>query len=555
MLTKTNHTSLLFSEFNLPEQDLSKLSFCGSNSEKVQQWLESLPITRITETSILLYKALPEICRLKIAPDKRIDMLEVVYPKVHQCIEGLMLELLRQPLILPTQMMKMAVVAQALQRHLNDAYMVAFKHLLPTKKSTLPQQRLALCLYRAISGMGLLLLRSYQLYTPQPTDIWRKLHALYLLAIEKQWEKIAVKDVLLKNRQSMTVNSAYLRNLLLACSAPHRLRQVDIAYIFQAFEQCSSMVQLQLARRDNRQSLYWVSLRSDRGPFYRDRLRGEPDDNTYAIHLEPLVHALESENKTEGSTRHKINLTVPHKNALVTHLLHSWQNANTRLSERLASNDQLEICVGLTAIHNQLLDGDSFVSLFDGVQQPLSYSTGPSETLNVSWGSKNKPIENTATVKNNSVFLTARATNSSVSGYCLIWDDNISDKIRVGELLGIRNTVDNGWQIGIICWAQRFKEKVYTGIHLLSKKANAYAASTVLPDGNNSACFRSLVLVDSNLTETNTIIVPSIPFGIDQTVRLQRYKHQSRIRLVNLLLASTSISQFSYRPLDLEPTA
>ena len=68
----------LFQQMRLPAQDLAKLSFCDSSKPaRVQQWAEALPATHIKQTSALLYKALPEMPRLRIDPEARLLMLEI----------------------------------------------------------------------------------------------------------------------------------------------------------------------------------------------------------------------------------------------------------------------------------------------------------------------------------------------------------------------------------------------------------------------------------------------------------------------------------------------
>ena len=547
-MTNTRSTASLFQAFSLPNQDLSKLSFCASEPAKLGQWLESLPSTRTTETSVIFYKVLPEICRLTISPEKRIRLLETVYPHVHQCIEGAMHKLLRQPLLLSSQMMKLAVITQALQRHLNEGYMVALKDLTQTSKNTGDQSLSALCLYRVISGLGLLLLRSYQFYTPQPpTGIWLKLHAFYQFAIEQQLEKMAIKDSLLKSQQAMAISTSYKRSLLLACSSPLQLRQVDMIHVFQAFEQCASMVHLKPAKEDDRQSLYWVSLKHDKSPFYNHHLRGEPGKGIYAINLESLIATLKSTGESNNNRQSSLHLPIPYSNVVVTHLLRCWGKTNSRLMERQSSTEPLEICVGLTALHNQLLGDDRFESLTHNSLQKGLEEGNLLGNPNDDWQLEEKLEAPISQANTSETLLTVNTLNSSASGYCLIWENEVPDKVRVGELLGLRQPKQLGWHIGIICWAQRHKDKVYTGVRLLSQKATAYAASTVLSDGSKSPYFRALLLTSASRGESHSVITPSIPFAVDQTVVLRRFEEKISAYLTDLLITSATVSQFSYR--------
>src|SRR5690625_6159430 len=61
----------------LPERDLDALSFCASNKPaRVRAWVQELPMTRVSYVCSLLYQALPEVARLKIAPAQRLERSE-----------------------------------------------------------------------------------------------------------------------------------------------------------------------------------------------------------------------------------------------------------------------------------------------------------------------------------------------------------------------------------------------------------------------------------------------------------------------------------------------
>ena len=65
----------LIKQLKLPPKNLAKLSFCATKVAKVREWVESLPATRISTSSVMLYQSLPELARLDNNPLHRLDML------------------------------------------------------------------------------------------------------------------------------------------------------------------------------------------------------------------------------------------------------------------------------------------------------------------------------------------------------------------------------------------------------------------------------------------------------------------------------------------------
>src|SRR5690625_5885547 len=93
----------------------------------------------------------------------------------------------------------------ALQKHLSNAYLVAVADFAQTPNDTEALPARALAVHRRITGLGLLLLRSYQLYTPRPAQLCNELHALYALAEAAQLHQLPVNDPLPHHAQLNTI--------------------------------------------------------------------------------------------------------------------------------------------------------------------------------------------------------------------------------------------------------------------------------------------------------------------------------------------------------------
>lgn len=535
----------LFFEFNLPAQQLKELSFCSHKLRPFQQWLEELPATQAKHISAVLYKLLPEISQLAISGNQRLMLLNTVRPYVHNCIEGLSKEFLAHPLTMAPHVAKLAAIAQALQRHLCDAYMVNLKELLQTKST---REERSLAAYYAIHGVGQLLYRCHQLYIPRPPLIWQKLNQLYQLAIDEHIETTQIIDTLLVSRKSMSCQQVYFRILVLSCSNINQLREIDIQYLYNALEQWSSMIDSPPAAIDNK-SIYWIDRASDDGPFYKTRHTDTPSNSVYAInlqHLIDLLHSHQSHHQTKGVTE----IPVHFRQSLISHLMTCWHEQHERQRPRQQSNTELEICVGLSAAHQQLSEGLTFETTDDRNHLQKIPNHDTSSTNSVDFPTQNNTDdqmrEQNQAIESEQIIIN-RATASDISneGYCLKWSNDVPDQIQSGEVLLLRKPGTQHWQAGTIRWAQRLNHHTYVGIQLLSGQIEAAMASTTLDNGDKSPFFRVLLLKET--LSTNSLLVPTLPFTKAQGIQLQTEGRKESAKLTQLLMNSGTVSQYSFQ--------
>ncbi|RYZ90414.1 MAG: hypothetical protein EOO68_24590, partial [Moraxellaceae bacterium] len=341
----------LLGQLTMPLQDLARLSFCdGSGEASVKAWVTSLPLTQIQFVSGLLYQALPDIARLKTSAVNRINILEALRSPAMQVTEGLAQGFLNQPLILPDAAVKTATVAQSLQKHLINGYLVAVRDL--AKEFSPNKELLALAIHRAINGIGLLLLRSYQLYTPISSRTWTEFHTLYQLAMQLKLTQLSVAEDLPHHQRANTIASAYTRTLLLACAKPNQLRQDEILATYNALDLLGLLVKLQEAREPGESSLFAVDINSDHAPLYRSRFAQQEREYLLEIDTTRLCSKLQelssgtSEN-TNSNWRNELNFSP----SLMSHLIQTWNVLSQRNFERKQATGCLDVTIGLTNIH------------------------------------------------------------------------------------------------------------------------------------------------------------------------------------------------------------
>lgn len=544
----------LFDEFCLPEQDSKKLSFCGIKPKQLQLWLDELSTTQVKQTSIVLYKLLPEVNHLDISGSHRLGLMSILRPYVQHCIDGLAEDFLKQPLNLTENMTKIAAIAQALQRHTCDGYMLVIKQLLQTDKlSDTAAQELSLALYYATHGLGQLLYRSYQLYVPRPPMLWKKLHQLQLLAVNHHVDKKQIPDELLQSCKSLSIRQAYIRSLLLACSHNNQLRQIDIQYLYHTLEGWSSMASLLPAIREQAH-VYWLNTLSDDGPFYKSRFPeiedGNGNNGICALNLNNLIDLLGSHHKASDEDK-VTEIPIHLRQSLLAHLRICWSQEHDRTQSRQQADIKLEVCIGLKAAHQQLLGETTFDDFLTkhGAKKGNSINMIDSGLNSFT----NRPLSAESACYDSpprkGEFTLVTATDISDQGYCLRWSQEVPPQIKSGEIILLKKPGTNQWQAGSIRWAQRLNRHTYVGVQILDGYAQASAASTKLKNGTETPFFRTVLLRNEHSSEVSSLITPTIPFAPHQEIQLETENQSQQAKLHHLLLSSGSVSQYSYQSL------
>ncbi|MDO3383325.1 hypothetical protein [Gilvimarinus algae] len=576
MNTQTEQQQLL-ARLRLPEADLKQLSFCKSASPKsVEQWVDALPLTRTSFVSAVLYSALPELARLKTDGDNHVAVLEVVRPAVQGCIVGLSKAFLNQPIILPEPARKAATVAQALQKHLSNAYLAAVRDVLSGRCS---DELKALTIHRAITGLGLLLLRSYQLYTPTINQLWRELHTLYHLAELHNLTRVAVDDPLPYHRGVRTIDAAYLRICLLASCRPNQLRQNDLYHIYLALETLAGKARLDTLDPEQASNLYSVMLDSDTPPVYRTRLSLYESDVVRQIDTTALCDELASILHSPDTLK---NMKL--SSALVTHAINAWQKPAQRSFDRHAGEGQLEVTVGLSNLHFHVADETPF-NMF--VRQPSDLGLDDSDdgifkkrSLKLKdrispeaadpWGEAfdvAKPtITNSSASTSNveeSIRRSARlryrgqhpiysvdVVDVSAGGYCLEWHTESPLQLKAGELLGVREPGRHKWAIAAVRWVQQARGSSQLGIQLLAPQAQPAAAALLQKTGDSAEYLRVLALPAQRLANRPaSLLTNALSFHEQQKIKLYQNGKLTTMQLTRRLFTTGTVSQFAYKTL------
>ena len=574
--------------FELPPQDLKKLSFCKTDVESIEEWVEQLPIADMASSTRLLYSAIQEVCRLNSSAALRLQIIERLRPAIHFSCEGLKKGYLNQPVILPDKARKIANLSQALRKHLALACtIVALQsekkmHSLLLKPSSIFNKALYFSLYEYKE----ILVCNYLLYRPVEDQFWLKAHSLFQLAKQHKQHGKAIKfeDV----SKVQTLQNSYQELLLWGCIKANQLRQDDIRILQEYMADWASTIYLEPVKSHAQDTLF-IDPATDKAPIYQKFYEGTVSLQCSQLNTADLIAELKPladpmlQNKTKLSRN------------LISHLILAWSVFTDRTFMRLDSNTDLSICIGLTTAHFFLGDKKPFETLIygkAGSPTHMQVKTGDARQANQSakvgnshfqrkteekldaWDESlygKKTIDKTTVTMESIDFHmrsggTSRMTttgndkekyqnhqvnviNMSPGGYCLEWNQESSSGIKAGEIIAIKGEHHNNWNIGTIRWVKQNEVKgLQLGVELISPTAKPYGAKFVALSGEDKSDFMRVLLLPEiqSAGQAASIITPSLSFKSGQHIHLMLQGKEQTILLRELQTSTGSYSQFSF---------
>jgi hypothetical protein len=540
--------SELIQNIELPPRDLKKLRFCESAKlARVDEWLGHLRATQAMQTSAALYEALPEVTRLNCNPHTRFDMLEHMRPYAQNCIEALSKLFLNQPICLPEEAQKAAIVAQSLQKSMIQGYVSVIADVIEDKRQKhVREEFFGVALHRAITGYSLLFLRSYQIYSQTPKGMWLALHSLFQIADQYDLLDTGIKDPIIQKPSLTSIQTVYMRSVLMSTARVSQLKQKDIAALYRAFCEWSSMVRFQLGTSDAKESFYCINLSRDAAPFYKSRLNQDEDsDLIIELDFAPLLSQLTKQTRDAVQELSGTTTVVVSKEvsiAALRHVIDTLGNTALRMQERRNIQSAADICVGLADCHYFLCDNQTFEQFVSsqnnrgGVEDTFLSGLTPRDSFG---DERDERPHHRISIQ-----------NVSQGGYCLFWEGH-AIKVESGDIIGLKEFGKKFWSIGIVRGIRQKRNGSQLGVQILSEKTQAAAIAQSYDMGGYSDYMRALYLPASRLLDIPaSLITASIPFQELDKVKLMADGLRGTAKLDQRILSVGSIQQFSFHTLD-----
>lgn len=579
---------------NLPQRRPPGSQSFDTRPDAVERWIADLPILNAGETSRQLYTTLLEINSLDIDNRDRFNTLEKLRAPIQLVLASLKKHYLGQDFPLNSKSRKVSDLCKAMYEQLATSYRIVLSDEMQKARFRKDNKIITAALHRAMSALGQMLVKSFQVYAPYPPHIWREIHELYRIAEQNKLEDSVIKDG--DDCSANTVANLYKQILLLTLACPYRMRQGTVELIYAKLRDWAADATLSgMLNAGNPSGMFVTNLMSDDPPTYLILRTANYDaENCRILNTSGLdEHVSQEMARLKQHNGTKLGAQELHEGHL-RRLLLAWGVMPKRKFTRHDKESIAYVAMGLSTAHYFVSGEQAFDASGNGApdityQHAAQYEVD--ETAQTSndgpelWelGSDNNAAASRSTVRlvdfdekkfeatqspssteaitrdnssNAAEYETHpwKMVNVSAGGYRLLWDSREGSQAEVGELLGIResNEPDSFHMgLGVVRWMKCSDELgVELGVQMISPGAVAVGTR---PQQNekNQEYLRSLLLPEiAAIGQPATLITPTLPYRLGDRIVVNSHGKEILVELVKLVENTGTFAQFQFRALE-----
>ena len=556
----------------IASKKLDSLSFCEASVRQLNNWVKNLPMVNIGETSRLLYHAIIEINQLNIQYQLRFELLELVRQPIYYVCSSLSKKYLENSLVLDESQRKVANLSQALQDHLATGYKSVVREHMQQPQNSKHQDYAYRALHRCMSDLVPSILRSYQLYLPTPALLWKEIHQLFQLAKALKLEEFCCADNLSVHKKELTIRQCYVRAILLSTCQPNQLQKSDLLKVYHSLELWINEVEYHDIVEDK--DIILVDPDTDGAPIYRYLAKTTNLAQYHGLNTLSLIRKMHEylNALSNGQTLPVVDMPKELDPSLLQHLIQSWGGMKQRAFSRFNADGEVEVCIGLTAMHFHLAGGQS-------LQQQLNRSDNQTERVNqflkdhndglpsddiweksydagknlLASNPESSPASNPITQqpKYKNILV-----NTSPRGYCLQWPSKPANNLETGEIIAIKESNLSHWNVGILRWIRLGKEgNTQMGVELISPNSHPCAARILCKTGEHGDYLRALYIPEIQaINQAATLLTAKLPFQASQKIGIYLSEQENKYQLVKKILSTSKVNQFQIRAINKKTT-
>ena len=538
-----------------------KLSFCDSNTKSLNEWISTLAIMQLGDTSKALFSALLELSELECSETLRFDLIQTLHPTIENVLGSLEKNFFNQGVITSDRNEHIIELAMLLRCYFAAIYInivrrssdqlehQKFSFFALNQKKNLQTAR-TLATFQALQQLTQLLYQQHMLYSEPVAGQWLIAHQLYDAAVTHKYHHTTLEQPAGKLSLN-NVTQAYAQLILLDIFNTNQIRQSEIQALFQCSFDWAKM--LQLLPKETELTKYVVDTSKDHPPIYNKKQSSGFNPNIFISTNSLLDHVTATLHKNAEyiSKNEKIYLTP----ALKFHVQTILGTTAERRHERYEYSAQLHICFGLLTAHFYLSKAKNFA---ETLQLEHGYGLQSESRFLSSWDKKESSDNQESSIqrlsRESKAVYQADILDISVNGYRIKWTTEAPKNLRTGEYILVKETSHGHWRGGVIRWLKQSSEKsLELGLEVLAQDIFPCAVR-IQSDRHVSNYHPALILKNQNLDETKTtIILPgSQIFREQQAVHLRLGKEEVKVYLLTAQLITQSFVQFDFELLNEE---
>jgi len=514
---------------------------------KARAWVSALPLMDMGETTRRLFAGLTKLNKEPVAPQKRIDVTEILLPYVKMSLDNLDRHFLSRSFPLPVRSQKVFDLKRALLMELAGSYQLAALDMLT--KNSVTKKELIIAIGRAIQYMSVVIMNDYGIYAKNQKTIWHDIHHLYLLACENNISKNAVPHRDDVNGENYSIEEQYKLINLVALSAPNTLRQGEVLRIREFFVKALNDVSIITNPEKVKSKYAHIALLNSDEPASLmpvSDLLNSPTSRIFDLsviiqHLDQFVSL--SEEADLGKHEKWPMLT----HSLAKRLVYVLTTIRNRRFKRFPRDEKASLVIRMQDVIIMIKDNEpeSFMDQInedvedDNIYEALAAEDGISSP----WSDVDELAE-----ERDVQIHTWQIENSSSGGYGLKQITNEASTARVGELVGIKDPNDSAglWQISVTKWMDSFKDVgLRIGLEILSLHGMVVKVDEI----SNREMSQKLPLegvllptIDGARDKAN-LIFPGYIFQVDDELTITLGTREQHVRIT---LIDDTVGNFAY---------
>ena len=577
------------SELRIPEQKKEK-SWFDVRPKQVKAWVETLPLGDTEETSKQIFAVLSHINRVQISAPARLKALECLQETFDLCIRAQKNNFVGQSFPLGSRALKYVDRCIAMHHELAIGYKISSIELIG-HSHFYEKKYHARALYRALNTLGNILLLHYQIYAPEPPQLWSDIHALYSTAEQHALHKQVIISKFNNEQKDnlRSVGNKYKQLLLLSLSNPYHLGRNDAEKVHEALQEWSASSHiLNPAEVSSGEAHFVTCLNRDSAPVQLSLIKTLENNMCRFIDTTDLIQHLRYMISLNLEPEEKGGNLSSKDTTLYRQLLNAWDTRAKRSFSRSPSSGGIDISIGLNSTH--FLIEESNVPVFDVEEPEIVQNDGPliddtRNPLDIShttfsiepvageadgemyWDStRNTASQNLTQLSgeaDNDISISKptfnchawKTLNISAGGYCLLWDHDKSSNAQIGEIVGLResgNGQGDNWRIGVVRWMQYLRNQgLKLGIQILSPNVTALQSKLMNGRASKKKEYSCLSLPELKaIKEPASILTPSLHYKVGDALILNDHGNMMNVQLTRLVENTGNYSRFQFSPLN-----
>jgi cyclic-di-GMP-binding protein len=503
--------------------------------KQAKVWVESLPLTKMVETTRVLLEHIMTLNRSKMSADERFELLETYRPVLHTLLEELEHVFAYSTLPLPPKQRE----AFELGRTLATEAAVAYKQLIIDKTGKLigfgNKKSLPLPLHRAMTYTGRVLTQSFKTYYPAPPGAWRDLHQLYAFAEEQ-----GLLAEIVEPESKASLLDVYSEPIMLSLADPYRLMYREADKVLELLSQNRGTVSLTGQRPESLDptKVFIVALDSDRSPRLMSiAIKDPPGQVLRLLDLTKLVEKMKQRVQAMTNNHEAYNRSKASHDTgdLMARLIRLWGDPPKRQFRRNPSDTGVVLCSGIKAIaHFAMLamredHSAQAAAIQDGSTMPL---------LKI----PDDPVSKAMGVEEWTVL------NQSANGLRLHRESGGNVGVTVGEAIGVRFAGGQAWNVGVVRWLNVLENNdIEFGVELIAPSAQPIE---IEPTISSSSKVQPALKLPSMLAEGESEALLTYPdtFSDLREFELNDGQERSFIRATGLIEKTSRFEIFQFNP-------